>query len=263
MLKKDQVLYWMPVLFDAYIGNKGFYVIGYTKSGTNWLKNMLRYYYGFKLPARYIPGKSFFGPRVYHMHRFLPTIYFQKKSIYLVRDGRDTIVSRYFTMVNQESQSLMKKDFIDYSGEMPTKENIKSLLSLYIKFLINYHKSTIDYKSHVNKAINNGFFILKYEDLHIETAQTLKKSVQYLSPSIKIDEGRIDEAVEYWSLEASKKRQNKDTGFFRKGGGQTGDWKNYFTKESAKVYYEYAGDILVELGYEKSKDWVNEFNDGL
>lgn len=59
MLKKDQVLYWLPVLYDAYIGHKGFYVIGYTKSGTNWLKNMLRHYYGFKLPARYTPGKPF------------------------------------------------------------------------------------------------------------------------------------------------------------------------------------------------------------
>lgn len=261
MLKKDQVLYWMPVLYDAYIGHKGFYVLGYTKSGTNWLKNMLRYYYDIKLPARYTPGKSFFGPRVYHMHRFLPTSYFQNKSIYLVRDGRDTIVSRYFTMVNQESQSLMKKDFINYTGKTPTKENIKSLLPLYIKFLINYHKSTIDYKSHVNKAINNNFFILKYEDLHKETSQSLKKSVQYLTPAIKIDELRIDEAVEYWSLEASIKRQKKDTGFFRKGGGQTGDWRNYFTLESAKVYNEYAGDVLVELGYEKSKDWINDFND--
>ena len=260
MLKKDQVLYWMPVLFDAYIGHKGIYVIGYTKSGTNWLKNMLRYYYDFKLPARYIPGKPFFGPRVYHMHRFLPTSYFQKKSIYLVRDGRDTIVSRYFTMVNQASQSLMKKDFINYSGETPTKENIKLLLPLYIKFLINYHKSTIDYISHVNKAIENNFLILKYEGLHKETAQTLKKSVQYLTPEIEISDSRIDESVEYWSLEASKKRQKKDTGFFRKGGGQTGDWKNYFTLESANVYNEYAGDILIELGYEKSKDWVNEFS---
>ena len=178
-----------------------------------------------------------------------------------MRDGRDTIVSRYFTMVNQESQSLMKKDFINYTGKTPTKENIKSLLPLYIKFLISYHKSTIDYKSHVNKAINNNFFILKYEDLHKETSQSLKKSVQYLTPAIKIDELRIDEAVEYWSLEASIKRQKKDTGFFRKGGGQTGDWRNYFTLESAKVYNEYAGDILVELGYEKSKDWINDFND--
>lgn len=260
MVKKDQILYWMPVLYDAFIGHKGFYVVGYTKSGTNWLKNMLRHYYEFDLPAKYTIGESFFGPRVYHMHRFLPTNYFLNKSIYLVRDGRDTVVSRYFTMVNQESQQLMKRDFMSYSGQIPTKDNIKELLPFYIKFLINYHKSTIDYKTHVNKAINNNFFILKYEDLHANTRQAFKKAVQFLTPNIGVNNQRIEDAIEYCSLESSKKRQKKDTGFFREGGGQSGDWRNYFTKESALVYENYAGDILISLGYETNQDWVNQFS---
>lgn len=70
----------------------------------------------------------------------------------------------------------------------------------------------------MNKAIENNFLILKYEDLHKETAQTLKKSVQYLTPEIEISDSRINESVEYWSLEASKKRQKKILDFLEKEG---------------------------------------------
>jgi hypothetical protein len=260
MIKKDQILYWLPVFYDAFIGRKGYYVIGYTKSGTNWLCNMLRYYYGIKLPARYSVKQGFFGSRIYHMHRFLPTNYFLKSSIYLVRDGRDTIVSRYFTMVNQESQMLMKHDFIKYSGNKPTIENIKETLPDYIRFLITYHKSTVDYKTHVDIAINKGYFIIKYEELHTETATALTKAVQFLTPENSLNKQLINESVEYWSFEASKKRQKVDTGFFRKGGGQSGDWKNYFTRESADTFNEYAGDVLIKLGYEENNNWVNRFD---
>lgn len=259
MITRDQILYWLPVVYDAYFGKKGIYVVGYTKSGTNWLKNILRFYYDIKLTPKFQFGQPFFGARVYHMHRFINTSYFRKRSIYIVRDGRDTLVSRYFTMVNQESQALMNKDFRKFSGKVPTRENIKEVLPMYIKFLIDYHKSTIDYKAHVNKAFNEDYFIVKYEDLHTGTADVVKQSIKHLTPNVEIDEARIQDAIEYCSLEASRKRQKKDTGFFRKGGGKTGDWRNYFTKESAQVYHNYAGDILINLGYEKDENWVNAF----
>ncbi len=259
MITKDQILYWLPVFYDAYFGKKGIYVIGYTKSGTNWLKNMLRHYYGFELTPKYVPGQPFFGARAYHLHRFIKSSYFKKSSIYIVRDGRDTVVSRYFTMVNQKSQQLMKQDFIKFCGKEPTKDNIKELLPDYITFLINYHKSTIDYKSHVCEAIYNNYFIVKYEDLHNDTYITLRSCINYLTPRERMDDIKINDAIEYCSLEASKKRQKIDTGFFRKGGGKTGDWRNYFTKKSALAYENYAGEILIKLGYEDNDNWINEF----
>lgn len=256
---KDYIFYWLPVFYNAYIGKKGFFVIGYTKSGTNWLKNLIRHYYGIKLLPRYTPGDGFLGERIYHMHRFLPTKFYRASSVYLVRDGRDTVVSRYFTMVKQKSQSLMKNDFIKYCGKEPTKENIKELLPDYITFLITYHKSTIDYRSHVKKAMNEGYFIVKYEDLLANTTNTLRKVLRHYKPNEQVNEERLKEVIDYHSFEASVKRQKKDTGFFRKGGGTSGDWRNHFTNKCAKVYDHYAGDVLIQLGYEKDHNWVNAF----
>ncbi len=51
----------------------------------------------------------------------------------------------------------------------------------------------------------------------------------------------------------SKRKQGVEDpkSFLRKG--IAGDWKNKFTKKSAKIFDYYAGDILISLGYEKDK----------
>ena len=40
--------------------------------------------------------------------------------------------------------------------------------------------------------------------------------------------------------------------------GISGDWKNYFTPEAARVFGDYAGDLLIRLGYEPNKDWIQQ-----
>ncbi len=37
--------------------------------------------------------------------------------------------------------------------------------------------------------------------------------------------------------------------------GTVGDWRNHFTEDHRRAFKEVAGDILIELGYEKSTDW--------
>ena len=37
--------------------------------------------------------------------------------------------------------------------------------------------------------------------------------------------------------------------------GKTGDWKKYFKDEHKKIFKEVAGELLVQLGYEKDNDW--------
>lgn len=40
---------------------------------------------------------------------------------------------------------------------------------------------------------------------------------------------------------------------FRKG--SIGDWRNHFTEEHKRVFKELAGDLLIDLGYERDNDW--------
>ncbi len=47
--------------------------------------------------------------------------------------------------------------------------------------------------------------------------------------------------------------QPKKSHTFRSG--QTGGWREHFTEEHKKLFKEVAGDLLVQLGYEKDNDW--------
>ncbi len=47
--------------------------------------------------------------------------------------------------------------------------------------------------------------------------------------------------------------QPKKSHTFRSG--KTGGWKEYFTEAHKKLFKDVAGDLLVELGYEKNNDW--------
>jgi len=47
--------------------------------------------------------------------------------------------------------------------------------------------------------------------------------------------------------------QPKKSHTFRSG--KTGGWKEYFNEEHKKLFNEVAGDLLVQLGYEKNNNW--------
>ena len=86
--------------------------------------------------------------------------------------------------------------------------------------------------------------------------------INHITPEKQVNHDRMKEAISLYSFEANKKRQKVDSGFFRKGGGKSGDWRNHFNYESAMVYKEYAGDLLLTLNYEKNEDWVEDFKEG-
>jgi hypothetical protein len=37
--------------------------------------------------------------------------------------------------------------------------------------------------------------------------------------------------------------------------GVAGDWKNAFTEQAKQDFKAVAGDLLIELGYERDNDW--------
>jgi len=43
--------------------------------------------------------------------------------------------------------------------------------------------------------------------------------------------------------------------YYRKG--QTGDWKNHFTRDLAEVFDHFCGEALIRAGYERDRSWVD------
>jgi hypothetical protein len=43
------------------------------------------------------------------------------------------------------------------------------------------------------------------------------------------------------------------SGTFRKG--QPGSWQEYFTAKNKEIFKQIAGDLLIQMGYEKDLSW--------
>jgi hypothetical protein len=68
------------------------------------------------------------------------------------------------------------------------------------------------------------------------------------------DHGTLLEAPKEQSIQALKSAiAPQKSGTFRKG--QPGDWKEYFTEKNKEQFKATAGDLLIQMGYERDFDW--------
>ena len=76
---------------------------------------------------------------------------------------------------------------------------------------------------------------------------------------IKPDEARVTGIVEKYQFSNLAGRQAGDENvrhFLRKG--VAGDWTSKFSPQARETFHRYAGDVLIELGYEQDDRWVTE-----
>jgi hypothetical protein len=71
--------------------------------------------------------------------------------------------------------------------------------------------------------------------------------------STEVVRRRVEAASFEDSTKGRTRGEEDSTSFFRKG--IAGDWRNVFTKQHKAIFKEYAGELLVELGYERDNDW--------
>ncbi len=88
--------------------------------------------------------------------------------------------------------------------------------------------------------------------------ETLADIVEYLSGEPARPD-RIRTTLEATSFEkhTGRKPGEEDVGVAVARKGVAGDWQNLFSREAAEVFDRWAGDILIETGYETSREWMD------
>jgi len=223
----------------------------YPKSGTTWSRFVLFEILsgtpaGFKTTnqlmggigdqskaMRLLPG----GGRLISTHEFYRKDY--HRAIYLVRDVRDVILSEYAFLKALDFYRDDLDSFVSHflftrvSGYGPWHDNLTSWLDSPI-------------------ASNGNLLVMRYEDLRQNPVPGFARMAEFLG--VQVSEEKIKQAVANNSIQKMREKENKEPvkvsirGRFVREGSVQG-WVSKLTPAQAQLIDEYAGRMLLRLGY--------------
>ncbi|MCC7119755.1 MAG: sulfotransferase [Anaerolineales bacterium] len=189
-------------------------------------------------------------------------VYPDAKTVYIVRDGRDVLISERFRNFVEESKFLTPEDrqimedlrkdqtqFVNGSRSIFTETFIRNIAKRWADDL-----NEIDAES--KRLYKENYLSLRYEDLLKNPFDEMSRLWRFLevkkidkSLSSKIEAEMKLNPDEQWQAE----RNEGIASFLPKG--QAGNWNRLFTEKDKSIFKEVAGDVLIKWGYEKSVDW--------
>ncbi|MCZ2128060.1 MAG: sulfotransferase [Anaerolineales bacterium] len=185
-------------------------------------------------------------------------IYPDAKIIYIVRDGRDVLVSERFRNFVEESKYLTAEDKqIIEALKKDSAQFTNGTRSIFTEtFIRRVAKRWADDVSEIDAAARElyaeNYRSLRYEDLLAKPVEEINKLWQFLnvqnagdSLQAEIQAEMNSNPDEVWQAE----RNEGIASFLPKG--QAGNWRNLFAAKDRSVFNEVAGEALAKRGYEK------------
>lgn len=203
------------------------------------------------------PSSTIHGQAVRDAHALYP----DAKLVYIVRDGRDVLISERFRNFVEESRFLSADDkqiiadlrrdqtpFTDGSRSIFTETFIRNIASRWAKDLD-------ESEAEARRLYRENYHALRYEDLLAAPFAEMQKMWTFLGvqadPSLEksILEEMSSNPDEEWQA-----RRNEDIAAFLPK-GQAGNWQRLFTERDKALFKEVAGETLVEWKYEEDLGW--------
>lgn len=204
------------------------------------------------------PSSNIHGQAVRDMH----SIYPDAKIIYIVRDGRDVLISERFRNFVEESKFLTKEDQRIISDLKTDSAAFTSgSKSIFTEaFIRNIAKRWADDVNEIDseskRLYNKNYFSLRYEDLLENPFDELSKLWEFLNVK-KIDKSlskKITAEMKSNPDEAWQAERNEGIASFLPK-GQAGNWNRLFTEKDKSLFKDIAGDVLVKWDYENNLNW--------
>lgn len=204
------------------------------------------------------PSSTIHGQVVRDTHLLYP----DAKLIYIVRDGRDVLISERFRNFVEESKFLTAEDkrimadlrtdsapFSDGRRSIFTEASIRNIAKRWSDDL-----NEIDAES--NRLYGENYISLRYEDMLSQPFTELTRLWKFLcvkKVNQALEKQLVDEMSSNPDGEWQAQRNEGIASFLPKG--QAGNWQRLFTEKDKILFKEIAGNVLVKWGYEKSVDW--------
>ncbi len=230
------------------------FLVSYPRSGSTWVRAILAAIidpaagFEFDVFNRMIPGVSgrrlphiarMRGPRLVHSHcgyrRDL------RRVAYLVRDGRDVVVSYYHYTTAREG--------ID----MP----FETWLELYLRrgYGARWHDHVEGWLTKGREKLGADMLVVRFEDLRAGTEPKVREIARFLGVPAEPD--AIGHAVRMAGLEKARQREDAESGgtrrrnarFYRSGA--VGQWEAYRGGAAWRTFMEVSRRALSLAGYEE------------
>ena len=204
------------------------------------------------------PSSTIHGQSVRDMYAVYP----DAELVYIVRDGRDVLISERFRNFVEESKFLTSEDkriieelhkdqnqFTSGAHSIFTEAFIRRVAKGWVSNLQ-------EIESEGKRLFGKNYFALRYEDLISKPFDEMtrlwkflgvKKVDQSLGKKIKIEMGSNPD--EEWQAQ----RDEGIASFLPKG--QAGNWQRLFTAKDKSIFKEVAGEMLIKWKYEKNLNW--------
>ncbi len=207
---------------------------------------------GDKSPSSLIHGQAV---------RDMAAVYPDAALVYIVRDGRDVLISERFRNFIEDSKYLTAEDkriiaalktdqapFTDGRRSIFTEAFIRRAAAGWVANL----KETED---EGRRLYGERYFALRYEDVLATPFAEMQKLWAFLGVRVgnELDAAIKDELASNPDEEWQARRNESIASFLPKG--HAGNWRHIFTARDKQLFKEIAGEMLVKWGYEKDRNW--------
>ena len=175
----------------------------------------------------------------------------QSRMIQLIRDGRDVVTSGTFDWILKDAQGTDRYSF--FVEKRPGLQMKRFFDDKVLKRWVQLWREPIEAYGRVQQGL-----IIRYEDMKNNQAEVLKNVCEHLG--CQTDETILRGCIQRATFEKMSGRKEGDDGqpLAKARKGIAGDWKNYFTRQDGELFDDLAGNLLIELGYEKSRKWLED-----
>ena len=188
-------------------------------------------------------------------------IYPDAKLVYIVRDGRDVLVSERFRNFVEESKFLSAEDkqIIEdlRTDQTPFTNGTRSLFTeTFIRRVARgWVKNLKETEEEARRLYGENYFGMRYEDLLARPFEEMQKLWSFLGVDVDpvLEPTILQEMSSNPDEEWQAKRNEGIASFLPKG--QAGNWQRLFSAGDKALFKEIAGGMLVRWRYEDGDQW--------
>ena len=192
--------------------------------------------------------------------RELHAIYPDAKLVFIIRDGRDVLISHRFQNFIDAPEQLSKEDL---SIRQTFAENLQSFMngdrSVFTpkgitQAAAGWARNVTETHLVARDLFPGQYLVLRFEDLLAQPNEQLA----FLWEFLDVDPSGLADAV------AAEISSNPDAEWQRQKAGELvanlekgkrGSWRDLFTARDKQIFKEIAGQTLTDWNYEKGLDW--------